>query len=88
MLSYLLSVCRPKPGEGAKDLKKALKGTDITKKRLIELAMYAQQWIPMLEEYFNMPGFASTCYYFMAHTSERLDDQATSTIAKYTPLSP
>ncbi|MCI9374101.1 MAG: DUF4132 domain-containing protein [Lachnospiraceae bacterium] len=88
VLSHLLKVSMPGPDETAEDLKKALKGTDITKKRLIELAMYAQQWIPMLEEYFNMPGFASTCYYFMAHTSERLDDQATSTIAKYTPLSP
>ncbi len=88
VLSHLLKVSMPGPEETAADLKKALKGTDITKKRLIELAMYAQQWIPIIEEYFNMPGFASTCYYFMAHTSERLDDQAASTIAKYTPLSP
>lgn len=88
VLSHLLKVSMPGPEETADDLKKALKGTDITKKRLIELAMYAQQWIPMLEEYLNMPGFASTCYYFMAHTSERFDDQLTSTIAKYTPLSP
>lgn len=88
VLSHLLKVSMPGPDETAGDLKKALKGTDITKKRLIELAMYAQQWIPMLEEYFDMPGFASTCYYFMAHTSERFDDQLTSTIAKYTPLSP
>lgn len=88
VLSHLLKVSMPGPDETAEDLKRALKGTDITKKRLAELAMYAQQWIPMLEEYFNLPGFASTCYYFMAHTSEHLDDQLTSTIAKYTPLSP
>ena len=50
--------------------------------------MYAQQWIPMIEEYLNIPGFASTCYYFMAHTSERFDEQVTSVIAKYTRLSP
>ena len=88
VLSHLLKVSMPKPDETAEDLKKALKGTDITKKRLAELAMYAQQWIPMIEEYFKLPGFASTCYYFMAHTSERFDEQVTSTIAKYTPLSP
>lgn len=88
VLSHLLKVSMPGPDETAADLKKALKGTDITQKRLAELAMYAQQWIPMLEEYFQMPGFASTCYYFMAHTSERFDEQVTSTIAKYTPLSP
>lgn len=88
VLSHLLSVCVPKPDETAQDLKEALKGTDITKKRLAELSMYAQQWIPMIEEYLKIPGFASTCYYFMAHTSEGLDEQLTSVIAKYTPLSP
>lgn len=88
VLSHLLKVSMPGPGETAKDLKAALKGTDITKKRLAELAMYAQQWIPMIEEYLELPGFASACYYFIAHTSEGLDDQAKSVIAKYTPLSP
>ena len=88
VLSHLLKVCSPKKEETADDLKKALRGTDITKKRLIELAMYAQQWIPMIEEYLKLPGFSSTCYYFMAHTSERFDEQVTSVIAKYTPLSP
>ncbi|WP_347559908.1 DUF5724 domain-containing protein [Clostridium sp. AM58-1XD] len=88
VLSHLLKVCRPLPEETAADLKKALKGTDITKKRLVELAMYAQQWIPMVEEYLKLPGFQSGCYYFMAHTSEGLDTFATSMVAKYTPLSP
>ncbi len=88
VLSYLLSVCRPREEETAQDLKKALKGTDITKKRLVELAMYAPQWIPLLEDYLKLPGLQSGCYYFMAHTSEGLDDLAKSMVAKYTPLSP
>lgn len=88
VLSHLLKVCRPKQEETAEDLKKALKGTDITKKRLVELAMYAEQWIPMIEEYLGLPGFQSGCYYFMAHTSERMDEFTTSMVARYTPLSP
>lgn len=88
VLSHLLKICRPKPNETAADLKAALKGADITKKRLVELGMYADQWIPMLEEYLKLPGFASGCYYFMAHTSEAFDEYTTSMIAKYTPLSP
>ncbi len=87
VLSHLLKVCMPKPEETAEDLRAALKGTDITKKRLAKLAMYAQQWIPMIEEYLKIPGFSSACYYFMAHTSEHFDEQITSMIAKYTPLS-
>lgn len=88
VFSHLLQVCYPKPEETAADLKKALKGTEITKKRLAELAMYAPQWIPMLEEYWKLPGLQSGCYYFMAHTSEGFDEYTTSIIAKYTPLSP
>ncbi len=87
VLSHLLKVCMPGPEETVEDLKAALTGTDITRKRLVELAMYAQQWIPMMEAYLKIPGFASTCYYFMAHTSERLDEQAASIVARYTPLS-
>ena len=88
VLSHLLKVSMPKEEETAADLAKALKGTDITKKRLAELVMYAEQWIPMLEEYFAVPGFSGACYYFMAHTSEHFDDHMTSVIARYTPLSP
>lgn len=88
VFSHLLKICMPKPGETAADLKKALKGTDIAKKRLAELAMYAQQWIPIVGEYLKLSGFAGACYYFMAHTCEELDEQTTSTVAKYTPLSP
>ncbi len=88
VLSHLLRVCRPGPGETAEDLKRALKGTDITRKRLVELAMYVPQWIPLLEEYLGLPGFQSGCYYFMAHTGETLDEFTTSMIAKFTPLTP
>lgn len=88
VLSHLIRVCRPDPGETAEDLKRALKGTDITRKRLVELAMYVPQWIPVLEEYLKLPGFQSGCYYFMAHTGERPDEFMTSMIAKYTPLTP
>ncbi len=88
VLSHLLQICQPKPEETVENLKQALKGTDITKKRLIEMAMYAKQWIPMVEEYLELEGFKDGCYYFMAHTSEQFDEYTTSMIAKYTPLSP
>lgn len=88
VLCHLLKVCQPDPKEKAEDLKQALKGTDISRKRLAEVAMYAVQWIPLIEEYLKVSGFKSGCYYFMAHTSEWMDEAAKSMIAKYTPLSP
>lgn len=84
---HLLKVCYPRKGENIDSLRRALKGTAITKKRLIETAMYARQWIPFMEEYLEMPGFMSGCYYFMAHTSEWIDDTSMAVVARYTPLS-
>lgn len=86
VLSCLLMRCYPKPEETAEDLRLALKGAGITKKRLVELAMYAPQWIPLLETCLEIPGLKSGCYYFMAHTSEWLDDGTMAMVAKYTPL--
>lgn len=87
VLCFLLKACYPKADEPAAQLKAALKGTGITQQRLVEVAMYAPQWIDLLEEVLGWNGLKSGCYYFMAHMNERFDDKKTAMIAKYTPLS-
>ena len=69
------------PGQG-------LKGTRIRERRLVEVAMYAPQWIDIIEEHLGWKGMKSGCYYFMAHMDERFDDRKQAMIARYTPLSP
>ncbi len=86
VLSCLLMRCYPGKEETAEDLRQALAGTGIAKKRLVELAMYAPQWIPLLEPCLGLSGLQSGCCYFMAHTSEWLDDGTMAMVAKYTPL--
>ncbi len=86
-LSHLLKVCYPLATESAGDLSKAVKTNKISKERLIEVAMYAPQWLDMTEEVLGMEGFKSGCYYFMAHMNERFDDRKKAVIARYTPLS-
>lgn len=86
-LCFLLKACYPKADDSAKQLKAALKGTGITQERLVEVAMYAPQWIDIIEEVLGWNGLKSGCYYFMAHMNERFDDRKTAMIAKYTPLS-
>lgn len=88
VLSGLLKACYPMEHETGADLKAALKGTQIEEKRLVEVAMYAPQWIDILEEYLGWAGLKSGCYYFMAHMNERFDDQKKAIIARYTPLTP
>ncbi len=86
-LSHLLKVCWPLPSETAEDLKNAVKQNKVTKERLIEVAMYAPQWLDLAEEVLGMEGLKSGCYYFMAHMNERFDDRRKAVIARYTPLS-
>ncbi len=88
VLSGLLKSCYPLEGEDGAALKKTLKGTKIKESRLVEVAMYAPQWIDIIQEYLGWDGLKSGCYYFMAHMNERFDDQKKAMIAKYTPLSP
>lgn len=85
-LSYLLSVCIPNAEDNAVQLAAKLKGADITEQRLIEAALYAPEWLPMIMEYLGWAGFDSGCYYFMAHMNEHFDDRRRAMIAKYTPL--
>ena len=87
-LSHLLKVCYPAAGETAADLKKAVKAGKVSDERLIEVAMYAPQWMEMAEEVLGIDGFTSGCYYFMAHMNERFDERKKAMIARYTPLSP
>ncbi len=88
VLSGFLKVSYPADGETGKDLKRALKDTSIKAARLVETAMYAPQWIDVIQDYLGWAGLKSGCYYFMAHMNERFDDQKAAMIAKYTPLTP
>lgn len=87
VLSRLLKVCYPADGDDGKMLGQALRGTDIKAERLVEVAMYAPQWIDAIQEYLGWAGLKSGCYYFMAHMNERFDDQKKAVITRYTPLS-
>lgn len=84
-LSHLLKVSHPHVGETAADLKAALKDAGIAQQRLVEAAMYAPQWIPLIEAYLGWRSMASGCYYFQAHMSDIPKERA-SMIAKYTPI--
>ncbi|MDE7310626.1 MAG: DUF4132 domain-containing protein [Eubacterium sp.] len=87
VLSCLLRSCYPAKEDTAETLAQALKGTSIRQERLVEAAMYAPQWIGLIEQYLGWAGLKSGCYYFMAHMNERFDDQKAAMIARYTPLS-
>lgn len=86
-LSHLLAHCVPGETDSARTLGALLEGTDISEKRLIEAALYSPEWIDIIGQYLNLPGFKSACYYFMAHMNERFDEQKKAIIARFSPLS-
>ncbi|MBD5502114.1 MAG: DUF4132 domain-containing protein [Lachnospiraceae bacterium] len=85
-LCHLLQVCHPAKEDTSEKLGELLKDSGITRERLIETAMYAPQWLDIVEGYLGWEGLKSGCYYFMAHMNERFDDRKAAMIAKYTPL--
>ncbi|WP_324284505.1 DUF4132 domain-containing protein [Fusobacterium polymorphum] len=86
VLSHLLKVCYPTEKDNSNELAKKLKGTDITEQRLVEVAMYASQWLEIIESYLGWKGLVSGCYYFQAHMSD-VSKNKEGLIGKYTPIS-
>ena len=86
-LSRLLSVCIPADDDNADKLAELIKKTDIKEKRIIEAALYSTEWLEIVEKYLGWEGFASGCYYFIAHMNEYFDEKKNAVIARYTPLS-
>lgn len=85
-LCSLLQKCYPTKEDTAESFKNAMKAKKIPDDRVIEIAMYAPQWMDMAEAYLGCDGFKSGCYYFMAHMNESFDDKKKAMIAKFTPL--
>ena len=86
-LSHLLGVSMPVEGDDAAKLKQLIRSTDVTEKRLVEAALYAPQWMDIIDEYLGWDGFKSGCWYFIAHMNSSIDDPKKAVIAKYTPIS-
>lgn len=89
VLGVLLKRCFPTTTETISDFKAAFKVTKITEKRLVEVAMFAPQWIPMISQYLNWKGMENAIWWFHAHTKESGYNQQAeleSDISRYTPL--
>ena len=56
--------------------------------RLLELAYFAPQWVPLIKAYLNWEGFDLAYYYFIAHTKEMGEDEKRAATALFTDLNP
>lgn len=88
VFSKLLRCCYPSPTDTSDTLSVLLPGTGITAERLVEAAMYAPQWLEIIEGCIGWKGLTSAAYYFHAHINESCDDKKKAIIARYTPIDP
>lgn len=87
VLSHLLKCCYPREGEGAETLRSCLEGKKITRKQLIEGAMYSPQWLDIISEYLGYDGLKSACWYFHAHVNDVFSEEKAAVVARYSPIS-
>ena len=89
--SHLLRVCYPKKEETLADFSAAVKKAKISEQRILEVAMYSPQWLPMIQEFFGWKKLTDAVWWFHAHTKEsgyEADDRWTSDVNTYTSLTP
>ncbi|MDR0704993.1 MAG: DUF4132 domain-containing protein [Planctomycetaceae bacterium] len=82
VFSSLLRACEPEDNADPKLF------ADIPEQRLLEAAMYAPQWIDLVQEFLGWQGLTSACWYFHAHINESMSETKESIIARYSPISP
>jgi hypothetical protein len=94
VLSHLLRVSFPAPGETGTDLRAAAAAAGVPEARLVDLALYAPQWAAPVEDALCWPGLADGVLWFHAHTKDRqwsvdaeLRDSWAAQTAERTPLS-
>lgn len=60
--------------------------SNISKKRLIELACYATQWANVVGEYLKIENLENAVWWFQAHASEYMNSEKETIIARYSNI--
>ncbi len=68
VLSHLVRVCFPAAGETPGGFATQVKAAQISEQRLVELALYAPQWIAHVEHALGWKSFAEGVWWIHAHT--------------------
>ena len=94
VLSHLCRVSFPGEDETPQDFAKAAKAAAIPTQQLVELAMYAPQWVNYIEHALRWKGFSEAVWWFHAHTKDEawqvdadIRNLWAAQIAERTPLS-
>ncbi len=86
VLSKLLKNCYSEISCTQNDFNELIITARITEKRLVEAAVYAQQWLPYVSVFLGWKNMESAVWWLHAHTSELRNAQTETEIAKYSAV--
>ena len=86
LLSQLLKNCFPEPSASQKAFNKHVKTAKISANRLVEVAMYAPQWIDLITNYLGWREMKSAVWWLHAHTNGHHNSQTEAEFAKYSNI--
>lgn len=90
MFSYIVANCYPQDAETQADFNQAVKTAKLSDERLVQIAIYASQWQPWVENYLQWDGLVSGIWWLKSHTKtaeyEERSSEEESEIAKYSTI--
>lgn len=86
MMSHLLKHCFPAPTDTQDAFNKQVKEVGFDEVRLVEVAIYAPNWQEFIQKYLGWEGLESGIWWLHAHSSNTINDQKESFIARYSTL--
>ncbi|MDR1500325.1 MAG: DUF4132 domain-containing protein [Tannerellaceae bacterium] len=86
VLTRLLSICHPAPGDTPVSLALSAKEASISMQCLIEASFHAPQWLPMIEVCTGWRGLEGMVCFFHAHLNDRCSEEMKARIARFTSL--
>ena len=87
-LSYLMKNLYPAENDNAAMLNMLLCNQKVKPQQLIDAAMYAPQWLGIVENHLKIPGLKKMGVYFHAHLNEFFDGEKQAMVARYSSISP
>ncbi|RPD96701.1 DUF4132 domain-containing protein [Aureibaculum marinum] len=84
--SGLIKKSVPAPHETVEDFIELAKTSKITKKRWLELALYAPQWASWIEQYLKIDKLEDAIWWFHAHGSDYMNAEKETVISRYSSI--
>lgn len=88
MFSHLLKCCYPEKDDSVEKLRHRLDGKKVSDTQLISAAMYAPQWMDIIEEYLAWSGLKRAAWYFHAHMNDVFSKEKQTIVTRYSAIAP